>query len=138
MEQIVKLLFASTLLAIFSYILIFSSIGQAGNGGEYWGYDGFEEPYSAAIDAYDSKDYRFLLVNFPNAAYTRSNFIPAIKDCVNHPFGMNHSPRPILIERMHGEDSMRLAHSFAHSFNLRLADLMNDELDAQCTILMSF
>lgn len=60
MEQIAKLLFATTVVTIFMYLLVFYSVGQAGNGGEYWGFDGAIAPERAAWQSFENGDYRFL------------------------------------------------------------------------------
>jgi hypothetical protein len=41
MISIARLLFAVTVVLMFALLLIFYSFGYAGNGGEYWGFDGY-------------------------------------------------------------------------------------------------
>lgn len=133
MEQIAKLLFAATFLSIFSYLLFFSSIGQAGNGGEYWGFDGYVEPWKAADMSFKKRDYRFLQVAIrdPLGGITRD--APAYQGCDNHPFGKENALRPSLNEPIHGVDSIRLATNFARRYNQsmmgRLADMMNNRCE---------
>ena len=132
MEQIVKLLFAATLLSIFAYILIFASIGGAGNGGEYWGYDGSIEPHVAASRSFDSGDYRYLEVDLTEPLGKRVQQVPMYWGCRDHPLGREKDSRPMLREAMHGPDSTRLATDFSLRFNNRMNSLMELELDICC------
>ena len=134
MVRIVSLLFATTIVTFFAYILVFVAVGQAGNGGEYWGFNGSEEPYNAAVDAFDSRDYRFLRVKFRGLRTGDVDFVPYVIECKQHPFGPGNYLRPPMVEPMHGEDSVRLAKTFAHKYNYRMAMLLNFELDANCEV----
>lgn len=132
MEQIVKLLFATTLLSIFAYLLIFTSVGQAGNGGEYWGFDGSVQPFVAAGRSFDAGDYRYLEVDLTDPLGNRVRVTPMYWRCDNHPSGSNNGSRPTLREPMHGGDSVRLATDFALEFNNQLNSLMQSELNICC------
>ena len=136
MEQIAKLLFATTLLSIFAYLLIFSSMSVVGNGGEYWGYDGYTEPWRAAGDSFEKGDYRFLKIKLPNANGILLNEVPGIYRCDNHPFGGDNFSRSGLSTPIHGVDSVRLATDFAYEYNLRMASLMEHELGLVCQVLL--
>jgi hypothetical protein len=48
MISIAGLLFAVTVVLMFALLLIFYSFGCAGNGGEYWGFDGYIDAREAA------------------------------------------------------------------------------------------
>ena len=133
MEQSTKLLFATTFLSIFCYLLFFSSIGQAGNGGEYWGFDGYVEPWEAADTSFDKRDYQFLQVAIRNPFGEITRDAPAYQECDNHPFGKENALRPSSEEPIHGADSVRLATNFARRYNesmtLRLADKMENRCE---------
>ena len=133
-EQIAKLLFATTVVTIFTYLLFFTSIGQAGNGGEYWGYDGFTEPYHAASDAYDRGDYRFLSIDLPDALGKRYQATPAYQHCENHPFGSAHALRVSSQVPLHGADSIRLATTFATRYNDVMAYSLVDKMGGRCEV----
>ena len=136
--RIVNLLFATTLVTFFAYILFFVGIGQAGNGGEYWGLNGLEEPHFAAVDAFDSRDYRFLRVKFSGLRTGNVDLVPGVAECEKHPFAPDIHLRPPIADPMHGDDSVRLARTFAHRYNSRMAMLLNFELNANCEVLYSF
>ena len=136
--RIVNLLFATTIVTFFAYILFFVGIGQAGNGGEYWGLNALEEPHIAAADAFDSRDYRFLRVKFSSLRAGNVDLVPGVMECERHPFGPNNHLRLPIADPMHGEDSVRLARTFAHRYNSRMAMLLNFELDANCEVLYGF
>ena len=136
--RIVNILFATTLVSFFAYILIFVAVGQAGNGGEYWGLNGLEEPHRAAADAFGSRDYRFLHVKFSDIESGNVDLVPGVLECERHPFGPDNQLRPPTTAPMHGIDSMRLARTFARRFNMRMAMLLNLEMDANCEVLYGF
>ena len=133
MEQITKLLFATTFLSIFCYLLLFSSMGQAGNGGEYWGFDGYVEPWKAADTSFDKRDYRFLQVVIRNPLGGITRDAPAHQGCDNHPFGKENALRLSSEEPVHGTDSVRLATNFARRYNesmmWRLAEMMDNRCE---------
>lgn len=132
MEKIVKLLFATTLLTIFAYILIFASVGLAGNGGEYWGYDGNDDPTVLAGQEFEGGDYRFLMLDFDNLESGTIASVPAIESCRNHPLEPHNYARPTQIESKHGQDSYRLAYSFARTYNSSMAFRLNEKFAAEC------
>lgn len=133
MEQITKLLFAATFLSIFCYLLFFSSMGQAGNGGEYWGFDGYVEPWKAAEKSFEKQDYRFLQVAIRDPYGEIVREAPAYQGCDNHPGGKENALRPSSEEPIHGVDSVRLATNFARTYNQsmmwQLADMMNNRCE---------
>ena len=136
--RIVNLLFATTLVTFFAYILFYVAVGQAGNGGEYWGYDGLEEPYAAAIDAFNSRDYRFLHVRFNDTRSGHVDLIPGVKACSEHPFAPENHLRLPLLSPMHGPDSVKLATRFARRFNSRMASLLYYDQNVDCEPLYGF
>lgn len=131
-EQIAKLLFATTLLALFCYLLFFSAAGHTGNGGEYWGFDGYVEPWDAAQNSFDKRDYRFLQVTLRNSFGGIARDIPAYQGCDNHPFGKENALRPSSEKPIHGSDSVKLATSFARRFNQSMIWLLADQLNHRC------
>ena len=132
MEQIAKLLFATTVVTIFMYLLLFTSIGQSGNGGKYWGFDGFKIPEVAADESFDEGDYRFLEISFASGPGTREPYSPNYQVCDNHPFGARNSLRPSAREPMHGHDSERLVREFAARFNAAMTYRLRDTMNGRC------
>ncbi|MDJ0711879.1 MAG: hypothetical protein QNJ14_15935 [Woeseiaceae bacterium] len=133
MEYIAKLLFATTLLSIFCYLLFFVSIGQAGNGGEYWGFNGAIEPWRAAAESFEQKDYRSLRIELRDELGGVVRETPGYQECDNHPFGSDNALRTSSNEPIHGVDSIRLARLFAHEYNesmrRHLAEMMNNRCE---------
>ena len=136
MEQIAKLLFAATILTIFVYLLFFYSIGYAGNGGEYWGFDGYIEPWKAAQDSFEHNETRFLEINLLDANGNLVQYVPLIPACENHPFGGQNFSRPSITEPLHGLDSIRLATEFARRFNSSMASNLEVELGIRCQVFL--
>lgn len=132
MVRIANLLFATTILTIFCYLLFFTSMAYTGNGGKYWGFDGHLEPWRAAADAFEVGDYRFLEVALPDANGTPVRYVPLIAACESHPFGEDNMLRPSSSDPIHGPDSIRLASDFAYSFNSRMATFLEYELGIEC------
>jgi len=137
MEQIVKLLFATTLLAIFAYILIFTSLGRAGNGGEYWGFDGRLSVADAAQITFESGDHRFLEVRLHQPLEPQNDYVPGVAYCGPEYHEPGLPKRPSVSEPIHGQDSPRLADEFARSFNIAMAEMLNENYDAECVVLRS-
>ena len=127
-----NLLFATTIVTFFAYISVYVAIGQAGNGGEYWGWDGFEQPHMAAVNSFDTGDYRFLQLRFSGSQTGHVNIVPGIAGCERHPLSPETRLRPSTSEPMHGDDSVRLARQFAHRYNSRMGLFLNYEFDAGC------
>ena len=99
--QVARLLFAATVLALSTYMLIFTSVRQGGDGGEYWGYDGYEESNVLAVTSFERRDYRFSALG--------KDHVPAILDCENHLFGTEYLARLTTRSELHGGDSIWLA-----------------------------
>jgi len=131
-EQIAKLLFATTLLTIFAYALIFTSTGLAGNGGEYWGYDGQIDAKEAARLSFDAEDYRYLEVDLTDSNGTRTQVVPVYARCRDHPLGWKFVTRESGSELIHGYDSVRIATDFAEQFNNTMNNLFVMELGVCC------
>lgn len=132
MQQIVKLLFAATLLTIFSYILIFTSTGLAGNGGEYWGYGGEIDAADAARQSFDAGDFRYLEVELVDSNGKRINVVPMRSRCRDHPLGVKFVTRKSGAKLIHGYDSVKLATNFAERFNNGINNLLEAELNICC------
>lgn len=127
MERIAKLLFAAIFLSIFSYIMVFSFVSMSGNGGEYWGFDGYVEPYVAASRAFDAGDTRFLKVDLVESNGNRLDNIPHVGACENHPFGVLNAFRPTIVGPMHDRDSIPLARKFALAYNSQMEWRLRNE-----------
>lgn len=136
-ERVINLLFATTIVSIFSYLLFFVAIGQAGNGGEYWGFSGYEDPYDAARRTFDSGDHRLLKVDISTALGKRVTDVPIAAFCDGFPFGRDLPSRPSTNELIHGADSVRLATEFAHRYNNMIAIFVGDELQPPCHVQRS-
>lgn len=133
-EHVFKLLFATTVVSIFSYLLFFVAIGQAGNGGEYWGFNGYENPHDAAERTFESGDHRLLKVDISTALGKRITAVPIAAFCNDVPFGRDLPSRPSIDELIHGADSVRLATEFAHRYNNIIAFLVSDQMQPPCYI----
>ena len=134
MERIAKLLFATTVVTIFAYLLVFTSLGQSGSGGEYFGFDGTETPWEAARNSFGNGDYRFLEVNVVNVDGIRIRQAPAYQRCDNHPYGANNHLRTGSEEPVHGADSGRLATDFARQFNQEMTTQLSIQMGGRCEI----
>lgn len=134
MEQISKLLFAATFVSMFCYLLFFSSMGQAGNGGEYWGFNGYIEPWEAAEMSFDNRNYRFLQVAIRDPLGKTAREAPAYQACDNHPMGKENALWSSLEEPIHGVDSIRLATEFARRYNESMTWLLADMMNNRCEL----
>jgi len=132
MEQIAKYLFAATALTIFVYVVIFATTGLAGNGGEYWGYNGSLDSAQAARLSFDANDYRYLEIDLTDSNGIRTQSVPMYSRCRDHPLGMKLVTRTSGSELIHGYDSIRLATDFAEHFNNGMNDLLVRELSVCC------
>lgn len=130
MEQIAKLLFATTLLSIFSYLLFFWTMAHSGNGGEYWNYNGIVHPTDAARASYENRDYRFLVVNLSRSPIHWSE--PEYRVCRNHPFGAENSLRVGSSEPRHNKESYQLAMQFAAQYNHTMERLLSKQMGYRC------
>jgi len=114
--------------------LFYAAIGQAGNGGEYWGFNGYEEPYDAAKRRADAGDRRLLQVDLSTPLGKRVTDIPISVFCDDLPFGRDLPSRPGTDELIHGADSVRLATEFALRYNNVIVFFTVDELPPTCYI----
>lgn len=133
-ERVINLLFATTVVSVFSYLLFFVAISQAGNGGEYWGFSGYEDPYDAARRTFDSGDHRLLKVDISTALGKHVTDVPIAAFCDGLPFGSDLPSRPSINELVHGADSVRLATEFAHRYNNMIAIFVGDEMQPPCYV----
>ena len=133
MERIAKLLFATISLFLFCVVLLFVSVDSAGNGGEYWGFDGRVEPWRAARRSFEAGENRFLAYELETEFRGTVRSSPKAYRCDFHPPGKNGHVRFNQIPARHGYDSVRLAESFAFEYNDRLAALLSYEERYWCT-----
>lgn len=68
-------------LSVFCYLLFFWSMSQAGNGGEYWGFDGHIDPVRAADEYFEANDYRFLELDLRDSLDREFTGTPAVLAC---------------------------------------------------------
>lgn len=129
---ITQLLFATTFLWIFCVVLGFAFNATAGNGGEYWGFNGYVEPWRAAQIAFDAGDRRFLAYELNTVFAGSERGHPNAYRCDFHVLTPEGHLRFNVIAARHGYDSIRIAHAFAHEFNYILAILIRDAEDAWC------
>ena len=132
MERISKLIFAATLLWLFYLLLGFSMTVFAGNGGEYWGYDGVIEPWRAARLSFESGEKRFLAYELNTSFSGVKSGSPKAYRCDFHQKSPNGHLRFNKIEAKHGYDSVRKANSFAFQYNDMLAVLLSQEKKHWC------
>ncbi len=132
MDRIVKLLFATTALWIFSVLITFMFVWSAGNGGEYWGFDGKVGPRSAAGIALERGENRFLAFDLEGEFGQRLSAAPEAMRCDFHLTSRNGHLWFNEIPARHGYDSARLAETFARSYNYELAALLRSEAEGWC------
>ena len=135
-DQIISYLLVSTTIVIFAMLVLYSMQTAVGNGGEYWGFDGIEDPYGAAQTSWASGDYRFLDVNLPPYEEYLTAVTPGVGACVNHPASEALRFRPSGEVPLHTDDSLRLAAEFAWRYNTTLVKRLNAELGAECEVHM--
>ena len=121
MERITHLLFATTALWVFSVALIFAMTVVAGNGGEYWGFDGRTEPWRAARYEFEAGEYRFLAYELHSEFGDTERGFPNVYRCEFHSTAENGHVRFNEISAKHGYDSVRKAEWFARDYNDSLA-----------------
>ena len=132
MERIVKLLFATTLLSIFAYVLIFTSLSRAGNGGEYWGFDGYIEPRPAALKSYEAGDYRFLTVDIRESGVSPQILTPNSVQCFVRSSKQNIQTRRAVVNATDGDSSRRFAWRFADEYNDTMTELLYADRNIDC------
>ena len=134
MEWIARILFATTVVSIFSYLLIFYSVGLAGNGGEYWNLDPDEDPRRAARTSFENGDRRLLKINIESELGHRVTSVPIRAYCDERPLGGDMAHRVSSSEPIHGADSTRLATEYAHAYNNMMAKLNAEALKLPCKV----
>ncbi len=132
MERIAKLIFAATALWLFYLGLGFSMTVLAGNGGEYWGYDGTIEPHRAAMRSFEAGDKRFLAYELTTSFSGVKSGSPQAYRCNFHLNTERGHLRFNEIEAKHGYDSVRKAEFFAFRYNDMLAVLLSQEEKYWC------
>ena len=131
-EQIVAYLLVSTVIVIFSMLVLFTMMSSVGNGGEYWGYDGKVHPVPAATEAFGAGDYRLLDVDLPPYEGEFTDFVPGVVPCDGTLTDYLPGYRRSSSEPLHAEDSLRLATDFAAIFNDELAYWIGSENKEVC------
>ena len=131
-EQIVSYLMVSTVIVIFAMLVLYTMMDSVGNGGEYWGYDGREDPRWAARDAFRDGDHRFLDVALPPYDDLLTDFVPGITVCAGGTGDYEPGLRRSLSEPLHAELSLRAATEFATEFNRELGYALGDDRLAYC------
>ena len=132
MVRIVQLLFAATLLAIFSYLLIFTSLSRSANGGEYWGFDGQIEPSIASQGSYGAGDYRFLSVEMREPGAISQVYAPSATECLNRSSGQRVSARQALVNVEVGDRKPHIAWRFAGQYNEAMVELLSEDRNFDC------
>ena len=132
MERITNLLFVTTALFIFSVLVIFEFNVAAGNGGEYWGFDGRIPPRRAARFAFEANEKRFLAYSLDTEFRGEVSGAPNAHRCDFHPGIRNGHLRFNQIEARHGYDSERKAEAFAHEFHFFLGLKISEEGERWC------
>lgn len=132
MVQVPKLLFAATLLSIFVYLLIFTSLGQIGNGGQNWNFDGYIEPNSAAVNSYEAADYRFLTVDIREPGVSSQVITPNAGECFDRSGDSIIQTRVAVIDASLPDPSRIIAFGFAAQYNRQLRGLMYEDWKFDC------
>ena len=134
MIRIAKWLFLIHALIIFYYILSFSFVYYSGNGGEYWGFSGFEDPIFEAIDSYNVGDYRLLAFDIEDSYGRRARYIPDLVHCLNIDPSITSVARLNHVSALHGPDSIRLAARFSRRYNEQMYIMVFSEFGYRCEI----
>jgi len=132
MVRIVQLLFAATLLAIFSYQLIFTSFSRSGNGGEYWGFDGHIEPRVASQESYNAADYRFLAVEMREPGAITHEYTPWAIECLHRSSGQRVQIRQAVANTEVGDRKPHIAWRFADVYNEEMRELLSNDSNFDC------
>lgn len=133
MEQVSKLLFALTLLSVFAYLLIYTSMSSAGNGGEYWGFDGHIEPHFAASDSFAAGNYELLALEISSPLGGRIEVVPRPILCTSISGQISTSIRVNKLDAIHGSDSVRLAKDFLQNYNRSMSSQVRSKFGYACT-----
>ncbi|MEM7430541.1 MAG: hypothetical protein AAF351_01250 [Pseudomonadota bacterium] len=134
-ERVINLLFATTLIVIFSYLLAFVALGQAvGNGGEYWGFDGNERARDAAERMLARGDQRLLRIDITDPLDNRLQETPIETYCGGSLFGTDLPIRIGTTTPLHGRDSFKKAGDFAFEYNNTVAWELGTAEGRQCLV----
>lgn len=136
MERIGRLLFAVTVILVFSYLLVFYSLANAGNGGEYWGFSRNVEGADAARESFEQGDFRFLSVKMLDHTGKDVWYVPAVVKCADNPYGERAYSRRSDDKPLHGEKSFAIADRFAREYNRALAWEMRTQADIDCEVFL--
>ena len=133
--QLMRILLYSGFAAVVVLLIYFGLYWSTPTPGQYWEFPRGTDPVVAAEEAYENGDYRFLAIQFDWQGANLENAVVGINGCWNHPAGRRIPTREnteMSIEDNTQEDRL---YEFALSYNGTLADLMNEELQAGCTII---
>ncbi len=132
MERIAQIVFVAVGLSLFYYVFGFSVVLLAGNGGEYWGFNGTREPWREARSSFESGEYRFLAYRLNGDFGPIVSGYPNVYRCDIHATSEHGHIRFNQIDAKHGADSVRKANGFARDYNDMLAMLLAKEGVASC------
>ena len=133
--QLMRILLYSGFAAVVVLLIYFGLYWSTPTAAQYWGLARGTDPAAAAAAAYEAGDHRFLTIQFDWQGANIENDIVGISGCWNHPAGEpipTHENTEMSLSDSTVEDRL---YDFALSYNATLAQLMNDELHAGCTII---
>ena len=132
MTRIANLLFAVTLAWIFSVLVTYFFVAEAGNGGEYWGFDGRTEAYLQAGIEFDRKNYLLLDVDITDHLGVRINAPAERLVCRSDSDSIETHSETNSTELLHGSDSARLASEYAYEFNRHMFFILSGMFGYSC------
>jgi len=136
--QLMRILHYSGFAAVVVLLLWFGLYWSTPTAAQYWGFSRGTDPVEAATEAYENSDFRFLAIQFDWQGANLENAIVGINGCWNHPAGPRIPTRENTEMSLDDSTIQDRLYDFALSYNGTLAQLMNDELHAGCTILKLF
>ena len=132
MTRIVNLLFAVTLAWIFSVLITYIFVAEAGNGGEYWGFDGKTDAYLQAGIEFDRENYLLLDVEITDHLGVHINAPAERLVCHSDSNSIETHSEVNSSELLHGSDSVRLAREYAYEFNRHMSWILSGMFGFNC------
>jgi hypothetical protein len=132
MERIVRILFATTFVSIFCYLIIYYFAVTSGNGGEYWGFDGYTDAPEAAARSFDAGDYRLLGYAFESELGQKTREVPYAERCFNQPSSPAHTYRMNTLAAKAGYRSIDKARNYAIRYNRAMVFLLEETEKVSC------
>lgn len=132
MEGIVRILFATTFVSIFCYLIIYYFTMTSGNGGEYWGFDGYTDAPEAAIRSFDAGDFRLLGYAFENELGKMTREVPYVDRCGTPASSTDSSYRMNTLAAKPGYGSIDKARRFAVQYNRIMIYLLQESQNPMC------